>query len=129
MELFSGGDSIEDMLIDTVVEGGVGAAGIYGFDKYAAPALDKVVGQFGGNYTPAIEAFIYAFALKFIGGKIGSETAKKALDYAGAAAFAKSIAVDTLHDPIAKAAPSGASGEDWGALTTHQLSYGAEVGY
>jgi hypothetical protein len=127
MEILSGGDSVGDLLIDTAVEGGVGAAGIYGFDKFAAPALTKVVGSFGGSYTPAIEGFIYSLVLRFIGKKIGSDVAYKMLDYAAASAFAKSIAVDTLKDPIAPAPAAGKKG--WGALTSHALTYGAETRY
>lgn len=130
MVTFSSGDDIKDMFIDTIGEGASSAAGIYVFDKFVAGPVGKVVGQYAGTYVDAVSGFLFGLAANYAAKHIGSEVAKQALRYAGAGAFGKAIAVDTLKDPAPPmSGGSSHKGNPWMGLEPVTLSYGQENQY
>lgn len=125
---FNTGDSFKDIILDTV-EGGVSAfGGIYVFDKFLATPLQNAL-KMAGKYTLPVAGLVTGLALDYAGKKVGgSEAVSEGLRVAGYAAFGKSIAT-FLGDPTPNMAVASSSKESWGSLTSHPLTFGAEVSY
>jgi hypothetical protein len=121
------GTDIKDIAIDAV-EGGIASfAGIYAFDKFLASPLQNALKSTGKYALPAA-GLVSDMVLAFIAGKVGGEgVISEGLRVAGYSMLGKSIAT-YIGDPTPVAVASSSS-EGWGSLSSHPLSFGAEVRY